>query len=89
MFLPSTALPIMLASGARVPHAVAFAGTGSGSSGVLPLYVRRLFHAPQMDIEFALYQMLWLCKSPKAVYVFPLPRPYLSSLARAGRVTTI
>ena len=41
--------------------------TASGGSSLLPLYIRRIIHAPQMDLEFALYQMLWLCKSPKAV----------------------
>ncbi len=50
----------------------AFAASHS-SSGFLPLYLRRLFHSPQMDLEFALYQMLWLCKSPKAVYVIFRP----------------
>lgn len=41
------------------------------SSGLLPSYnyLRRLASFPQMDLELALYQMVWLCKSPKAVYV--------------------
>ena len=49
-------------------------GSAAGGSSLLPLYIRRIIHAPQMDLEFALYQMLWLCKSPKAVYVMWLLR---------------
>ena len=50
-------------------RAAQMASFSHGGSGFVPLYIRRLFHSPQMDLEFALYQMLWLCKSPKAVYV--------------------
>lgn len=40
----------------------------SSSSIHLPEYVRRLFQYPQMDIDYTLWQMLYLCVSPSRVY---------------------
>ncbi|RIB05493.1 UNC-50-like protein [Gigaspora rosea] len=34
----------------------------------IPLFLRRLFRFPQMDFEFALWQMLYLCIAPRRVY---------------------
>ncbi len=39
-----------------------------GSSLQLPEYVRRFFQYPQMDIDYTLWQMLYLCVSPSRVY---------------------
>lgn len=39
-----------------------------GASLQLPEYVRRLFQIPQMDIDYTLWQMLYLCVSPSRVY---------------------
>eukprot|EP00171_Calliarthron_tuberculosum_P011481 IDg11481t1 len=41
---------------------------GSASSVQVPEYVRRLFQYPQMDIDYTLWQMLYLCVSPSRVY---------------------
>ncbi|PXF48679.1 Protein unc-50-like [Gracilariopsis chorda] len=40
----------------------------SGSSLQLPEYVRRFFQYPQMDIDYTLWQMLYLCIAPSRVY---------------------
>ncbi|CAG8653269.1 2670_t:CDS:2 [Funneliformis mosseae] len=37
-------------------------------SASIPLFLRRLFRFPQMDFEFALWQMLYLCIAPRRVY---------------------
>jgi len=34
----------------------------------IPIYFRRIMNYPQMDFELALWQMLYLCLSPKRVY---------------------
>lgn len=39
-----------------------------GSSVQLPEYVRRFFQYPQMDIDYTLWQMLYLCVAPSRVY---------------------
>jgi hypothetical protein len=33
----------------------------------LSLYVSRMFHLPQMDLEYALWQMKYLCLDPRRV----------------------
>jgi len=33
----------------------------------IPIYFRRIMNYPQMDFELALWQMLYLCLSPKRV----------------------
>jgi len=33
----------------------------------IPIYFRRIMNYPQMDFELALWQMLYLCLSPKKV----------------------
>ncbi|KAI8800603.1 protein unc-50 [Cladochytrium replicatum] len=40
----------------------------SSSIGAFTTYFRRLSSFPQMDFEFALWQMLYLCISPRRVY---------------------
>ncbi|CAB5316040.1 unnamed protein product [Rhizophagus irregularis] len=37
-------------------------------SASIPIFLRRLFRFPQMDFEFALWQMLYLCIAPRRVY---------------------
>ncbi|OZJ06285.1 hypothetical protein BZG36_00815 [Bifiguratus adelaidae] len=37
-------------------------------SGTIPLIIRRLWRFPQMDFEFALWQMLYLLIAPRRVY---------------------
>ncbi|KAF8980674.1 hypothetical protein BGZ46_003877 [Entomortierella lignicola] len=49
------------ASGGRVHHS-------GGIAGFIPLFLRRLFRFPHMDFQFALWQMLYLCISPRIVY---------------------
>lgn len=40
-----------------------------GTSSIqMPEYVRRLFQYPQMDIDYTLWQMLYLCVAPSRVY---------------------
>jgi UNC-50 family len=34
----------------------------------VPEYVRRFFQIPQMDIDYTLWQMLYLCIAPSRVY---------------------
>merc|ERR1712137_1032431 len=34
----------------------------------LPEYVRRIFHYPQMDLEYTFWQMFMLCFNPSRVY---------------------
>jgi hypothetical protein len=53
---------------ARAVHVSAY-----HSTSIVPSYIKRLVHLPQMDLEFALYQMVWLCKAPSAVYVPAIP----------------
>ncbi|KAG0243310.1 UNC-50 family-domain-containing protein [Mortierella sp. GBAus27b] len=36
--------------------------------GFVPLFLRRLFRFPHMDFQFALWQMVYLCISPRIVY---------------------
>jgi len=36
--------------------------------GRLPEYVRRAVNYPQMDVDYTMWQMLYLCVSPKKVY---------------------
>ncbi|KAG0210415.1 Protein unc-50 [Mortierella sp. GBA30] len=49
-------------------------GSMSGHSGLggmtsfVPLFLRRLFRFPHMDFQFALWQMVYLCISPRIVY---------------------
>lgn len=40
----------------------------SGSITQMPEYVRRLFQFPQMDMDYCLWQMLYLCVAPSRVY---------------------
>ncbi|KAL1925727.1 uncharacterized protein VTP21DRAFT_610 [Calcarisporiella thermophila] len=40
----------------------------STSTSILPLFLRRLFRFPHMDFEYALWQMAYLCLSPRRVY---------------------
>ncbi|KAG0097829.1 Protein unc-50 [Podila epicladia] len=37
-------------------------------SSFVPLFLRRLFRFPHMDFQFALWQMVYLCISPRIVY---------------------
>lgn len=39
-----------------------------GGTVHVPEYVRRLFQYAQMDIDYTLWQMLYLCVSPSRVY---------------------
>merc|ERR1739848_7312 len=39
-----------------------------GGTSLLPEYVRRLMHSSQMDLEYSLWQMLYLCVNPTRVY---------------------
>ncbi|KAF9905231.1 Protein unc-50, partial [Linnemannia zychae] len=41
---------------------------GGGVSSFIPLFLRRLFRFPHMDFQFALWQMAYLCISPRIVY---------------------
>jgi UNC-50 family len=34
----------------------------------MPEYVRRFFQYPQMDMDYTLWQMLYLCIAPSRVY---------------------
>lgn len=34
----------------------------------MPEYVRRFFQLPQMDMDYTLWQMLYLCIAPSRVY---------------------
>ncbi|KAF9979080.1 Protein unc-50 [Actinomortierella ambigua] len=43
-------------------------GGGSSLLGYVPLFLRRLFRFPHMDFQFALWQMVYLCISPRIVY---------------------
>ncbi|KAG0232580.1 Protein unc-50 [Actinomortierella wolfii] len=43
-------------------------GGGSSLLGYIPLFLRRLFRFPHMDFQFALWQMVYLCISPRIVY---------------------
>ena len=38
------------------------------SNSVLPEYIRRILHYPQMDIEYTFWQMFYLCWNPHRVY---------------------
>ncbi|KAG0053668.1 Protein unc-50 [Gryganskiella cystojenkinii] len=45
--------------------------SGHGLGGIasfVPLFLRRLFRFPHMDFQFALWQMAYLCISPRIVY---------------------
>lgn len=44
------------------------AAQNSNTSLYLPEYVRRLFQYPQMDMDYTLWQMLYLCVAPSRVY---------------------
>ncbi|CAG8535145.1 1339_t:CDS:2 [Diversispora eburnea] len=35
----------------------------------IPIFLRRLFRFPQMDFEFAFWQMLYLCIAPRRVHL--------------------
>ncbi|KAF9931516.1 Protein unc-50 [Mortierella alpina] len=39
-----------------------------GITSFVPLFLRRLFRFPHMDFQFALWQMVYLCISPRIVY---------------------
>ncbi|KAK3832669.1 MAG: UNC-50 family-domain-containing protein [Linnemannia elongata] len=41
---------------------------GGGVSNFVPLFLRRIFRFPHMDFQFALWQMVYLCISPRIVY---------------------
>lgn len=43
-------------------------GSLGGSNARMPEYVRRFFQLPQMDMDYTLWQMLYLCISPSRVY---------------------
>ncbi|KAF9350956.1 Protein unc-50 [Mortierella sp. AD094] len=51
-------------SGGRVHHS----GMNGGISSFVPLFLRRLFRFPHMDFQFALWQMVYLCITPRIVY---------------------
>lgn len=38
------------------------------SGSYVPEYVRRIFHYPQMDLEYTFWMMFYLCVNPKVVY---------------------
>jgi len=38
------------------------------SGSYVPEYVRRIFHYPQMDLEYTFWMMFYLCINPKVVY---------------------
>jgi len=38
------------------------------SHSLIPEYIKRIFHYPQMDIEYTFWQMFYLCCSPTRVY---------------------
>lgn len=42
--------------------------TGYVTAGMLPQYLRRLLHYPQMDVEYTFTQMVLLCTAPSKVY---------------------
>ncbi|ORZ16699.1 UNC-50 family-domain-containing protein [Lobosporangium transversale] len=54
-------------SSGRIHHGGRPHGSG-GISGFVPLFLRRLFRFPHMDFQFALWQMVYLCISPRIVY---------------------
>mmetsp|Transcript_421 Transcript_421/g.1460 ORF Transcript_421/g.1460 Transcript_421/m.1460 type:complete len:246 (-) Transcript_421:72-809(-) len=43
-------------------------GRFSATTSVLPEYIRRIVHYPQMDLEYTFWQMFHLCVSPSRVY---------------------
>jgi hypothetical protein len=38
------------------------------SNSLIPEYIRRIIHYPQMDIEYTFWQMFYLCVNPHRVY---------------------
>lgn len=58
------AAPTMIFTG----PGVLFDAQLGGSSVQMPEYVRRFFQVPQMDIDYTLWQMLYLCVAPSRVY---------------------